>query len=180
MASQSGVIRIVHSHGTTGIFRANATTGAATLFVSGSFDGFTVDSQTGILYAEGSSHVCGYQLSTGAQVFDSGFIADNPDGIAIGRGALLGNLYVNTNNGVVYELNIASKLATSIATGGSRGDFVSVDPNGSLLLTQSDSILRLTPGAGGTFSDTPEPATFAAALAGLGTLAYFRRRNRGF
>ena len=41
-------------------------------------------------------------------------------------------------------MNLATNAQTVIGTGGSRGDFVTVDPNnGSLLLDQSDSILRL-------------------------------------
>jgi len=54
-----------------------------------------------------------------------------------------------------------------IATGGSRGDFVVVDPNNdSLLLTQTDRVLRLTaPNGSGFEGAAPLPST---ALAGLG------------
>src|SRR5262249_10392808 len=44
----------------------------------------------------------------------------------------------------VVEVNIANNTQTRIANGGSRGDFVHVDSNdGSVLLTQSDRVVRL-------------------------------------
>ena len=44
-------------------------------------------------------------------------------------------------------MNLATATQTIIASGGSRGDFVTVDPNnGTLLVTQSDRIMRLVPG----------------------------------
>ncbi len=80
-------------------------------------------------------------------MFKTQAIADGPDGIAVGVGPVAGNLFVNTNGGRVVEINQTTGAQTVIATGGSRGDFVTVDPNdGTLLLTQSDRIMRLVPG----------------------------------
>ncbi len=80
-------------------------------------------------------------------VFQSGTIATGPDGIALGTGPVAGNLFVNTNGGTVVEVNLKTAAQTIIASGGSRGDFVTVDPNnGTLLLTQTDRIMRLVPG----------------------------------
>ena len=80
-------------------------------------------------------------------VFDSGAISGGVDGIALGKGPVAGNLFVNTNGGTVVEVNLATAAQTLIASGGSRGDFVTVDPNnGTLLVTQSDRIMRLVPG----------------------------------
>jgi hypothetical protein len=73
-----------------------------------------------------------------------------------------------------------------IATGGSRGDFVTVDPNdGTLLLTQTDRILRLVPGVfvipphlltttttldvAPTMSSFGQPVTLTAVVATAGT-----------
>ena len=59
---------------------------------------------------------------------------------------MAGDLFVNTNGGTVVEANLATAAQTVIASGGSRGDWVTVDPsNGTLLLTQTDRIMRLTP-----------------------------------
>ena len=58
--------------------------------------------------------------------------------------------------GNLYEINLTTQAETLIATGGSRGDFVTVDPmTDTLLVTQNDSILRLT---GATFA-VPEPTS---------------------
>ena len=92
-------------------------------------------------------HVLGFDTTTKAKVFDSGIIAGGPDGTALGKGTVAGNLFVNTNGGTLVEVNLATAVQTIIASGGSRGDFVTVDPNnGTLLVTQSDRIMRLVPG----------------------------------
>ncbi len=161
-----------------GLYMVNPTTHAVTTIANGSFDGLTVDAVAGILYAESNNHIYGYRISDFALISDTGALAGNEglDGVAIGRGTLAGNLYINTNSGTFYQFNIATSALTLLANGGSRGDFVAVDSNGSLLITQSDRIMRLTPSAGGTFADTPEPGTFAVALGTLGALFLIRRR----
>jgi hypothetical protein len=103
------------------------------------------------------------------------------DGSALGTGTLSGNIFVNTNSGTLVELNLATKVQTVIASGGSRGDFVEADPNGSLLLTQSDSVLRLTAPEGGGFAPLPEPSTLVLSSIFIGmfgvTSAYKRLRR---
>ena len=101
----------------------------------------------------------------------------------ISGGALNGDIVVNSNDGSVYLLD---KLGdqTIIADNGSRGDYTSPDrTNGSLLLTQSDSIWRLSV-AGGTIGGgptVPEPSTWAMMLlgfVGLGWLGYRGKKGR--
>jgi hypothetical protein len=100
-------------------------------------DGSTVYSATG-------GHVLGFNTATGAQVFDSGAIT-GVDGTAIGIGQFAGTLFANTNDGRVVEVPLNGAPQIVIASGGSRGDFVTVDPHdGSLLLTQTSTVLRLT------------------------------------
>jgi hypothetical protein len=113
-------------------------------------DGLTISADGSILYVAifggtANGHTIGFNTKTGSQVFDSGFISGGPDGVAEGTGLLAGNIFVNTNDGHVWEVNIANvSQHTMIASGGSRGDFVTVDPHdGSLLVTQSDRIVRL-------------------------------------
>jgi hypothetical protein len=163
-----------------GIWEVNPVSGAVTNIYSGrSFDGLTTDGV--IVYAaREDGEVVGIRISDGAQVFDAGNIA-GADGIALGTGTLAGNLYVNTNFGSLIQVNVATKVQTTIGTGGSRGDFVTVDPNnGSLLLDQSDSILRLSAPEGGGFgpTTTPEPSSlmlFAVGAAGLAIYGWRRK-----
>ena len=139
-------------------------------------DGLSTDGTT--LYGAANGHILGYNIATHAQVFDSGNVGD-VDGTALGTGVLAGKIYGNTNSGNVIEVDLASLAVTTIASGGSRGDFVTVDPNGSLLLTQTDSIVRLTPPSGGGFvGQTPEPASIALLGLGLAGLGFTRRRKR--
>src|SRR5262249_27232956 len=144
-------------------------------------DGVDFNASGSILYVardDDQGRVLGFDTVTKAQVFDSGIITGGPDGLALGTGVLAGNLFVNTNDGRDVEINITTLAQTDIANGGSRGDFVKVDPNnGTLLLIQSDSIVRLTAPAGGGFEGAavPEPSSLcifgvlaSACLAGWG------------
>lgn len=165
------------------IYEVNPTTHATTLFSPTGADGLVVNSNGTTLYAASGSHVLGFDTTTKTQIFDSGVIPGTPDGIALGAsGPLANKLFVNTNGGEVIEVDILTLLQTVILTGGTRGDFVTVDLlNGSLLLTQTNSILRLTPLSGGFEGvTTPTPAAlplFATGLAGLGWLARRRRKQ---
>ena len=159
---------------TTGIRDVNPVTGSFTTLVTDEADGISLSQDGSIVYGAiisgpRSGHLIGYSTSTGAPVFDSGFLSGGLDGTALGFGERFGYIYGNMNNGTVLEINLATLASTIIATGGSRGDFVSADPSGSgdLLLTQSDRIIRL--------SGIPSPS--AAALLGLGSLLAARRRR---
>jgi hypothetical protein len=139
---------------------------------------FSPDGKTlyAALYNNG---IAAYDVASGSQTFYSSVsgIDAGIDGMVLGTGKLAGFIYANTNFGLLLQIKLSDGSQTVIASGGSRGDFVEVDPtNGTLLLTQTDSILRLTPPSG-----VPEPATFT--LAGLGALCLLafgqRRRKRG-
>ncbi len=115
--------------------------------VGGDIDGLTLSADGRTLYVAQNmaGHILGFDTITKQQVFDSGSIAGNPDGVAIGVGSLAGKLFVNTNGGAVVEVDIATHQQTVIASGGSRGDYVRIDPrDGSALFTQTDRIIRLT------------------------------------
>ena len=135
-------------------------------------DGLSLSADGGILYtANDNGHIYGFNTTTKANVYDSGSIPGGIDGTAVGTGALAGDLFVNTNSGTVYEINLLTNVQSLIASGGSRGDFVSVDPNNdTLLLTQTDRIIRLSPPAGGGFGGNPTPEPSTVATFGLGAL----------
>jgi PEP-CTERM motif-containing protein len=101
----------------------------------------------------------------------------------ISGGKLNGDIVVNSNDGDVYLLDALGNQAI-IADDGSRGDYTSPDrTNGSLLLTQSDSIWRLSVSGGsiGGGPTVPEPSTWAMLLlgfVGLGWLGYRGKKGR--
>ena len=144
-------------------------------------DGLTITPDGSTLYAEVGGHILGFNTGTGTQVFDSGSIS-GADGTALGFGSLAGDIFVNTNFGQVVEVNLTTLAQTVIVNSGTRGDFVTADPNGSLLFTQSTDIWRLTPASGGCIGNqcgtAPEPATLGLVGLALAAFAFASRRRR--
>jgi sugar lactone lactonase YvrE len=165
-----------------GIFDVNPTTGTSTVIEAGgtgtaAYDGIALSADDKTLYAADvtNQRVVSINLTTDA-ITSLGTVT-NPDGIAVGTGARAGNIYVNTNGGQFIQISLsAGNAQTVIATGGSRGDFVYVDPCGKILITQSDSIVTFGTGCG-LFSQTPEPGTFALLGIGMGLVGLARRRH---
>jgi len=130
------------------------------------------DGHTLYVAALNSGHVLGFDTATKSQVFDSGPIIGGVDGIALGAGPFAGTMFVNLNAGSVIELNMATLTQLVIASGGTRGDFVSVDPtNNTLLITQTDRIMRLN---GANF--VPEPGS--VVLMGIGAMCFLTFASR--
>lgn len=164
----------VSTLGNNVIWDVDPIAGTKTPFVNQSADGLTLSPDGTILYAEVGGHILGFNTTSKAQVFDSGFI-NGADGAAAGTGFFTGELFVNTNFGQLVEVNEATSAQTLIGTGGSRGDFVTVDTtNNTLLITQTDRVLRLN---GASFTSTPEPSVLSLLCAGLAGLAILRRRR---
>ncbi len=89
-------------------------------------------------------------------------------------------LFVNTNLGELWEVSLNDSTQTLVASGGSRGDLVSYDTsNNTAILSQTDSMLRLSLPAGFSFStsttNVPEPGILALMGFGLLGLARVRR-----
>lgn len=182
--SHTGKLYVSDCCSNTGIWEVDPVANTKTQFKnSGGYDGLSISGDGSTLYAEFGGHILGYKLSDGSQVFDSGFFSDGADGTELGAGTLAGKIYVNTNGGNLWEVSLADPLVrTLLVTGGTRGDFVTADPNGSLLFTQSADIWRLTPKAGGCIGancNVPEPRTASLlALAFLAAGGIGRRRAR--
>src|SRR5215831_16458253 len=138
---------IYASVGTTDVLEIDPIAKTSSLFAQNSQpDGMIVSPDGHTLYvaALNSSHVLGYDTTTKAQIFDSGPIVGGVDGIALGQGNFAGLMFVNLNAGSVLEVNMTTLTQLVIASGGTRGDFVSVDPStNSLLITQTDRVMRL-------------------------------------
>lgn len=67
-----------------------------------------------------------------------------PDGTAAGGTPGSQFLAVNENNGNIMQVGLATGAQSLIASGGTRGDFVTVGPDGCLYATQSTSIELVT------------------------------------
>jgi hypothetical protein len=146
-----------------------------TVFATGDVDGLAISDDGSTLYLIGENGVMtGYNTTTKAVVFSPLMVSNTIDGAVIGRGTLAGNMFVNTRDGKIIEVNLATKAQTTIADGGSRGDFAYSDvSNNSLLFTQTDSIVRLSEASVGA---VPLPAgVWAGAFTGLGGLIISRR-----
>ncbi len=108
----------------------------------------------------------------------------SPDGtgVIVGNNKFAGDIIANANDGTLWLLDPTANTSTLIGTNGSRGDYTGLDLNdGSLLLTQTDEVLRLSCGQGCAFTPpVPELSTWAMMIVGfcgVGLLAY-RRRDR--
>jgi len=111
-------------------------------------------------------------------------------GIIQSTNALNGDIVVNSNFGDVVLVDPTTLVQTVIANGGSRGDYTQADPNGTLLLTQTDSVWRLScgsecgvggsgggGGSGGSGGGTvPEPISIALLTVGLVGIGIARSR----
>jgi hypothetical protein len=164
----------VSTYQANNVYDVDPSNGTTTLFTNAFLDGLSTDGTTLYGADPGTGHVLGFNIATKAQVFDSGAIAGVPDGTALGAGKFAGDLFANTNGGTLVEINLATQAQTLIASGGSRGDFVQVDPsNDTLLLTQTDSILRLAPPSGAGFNGGGGNPTVPLPAAAWQTIGFF-------
>jgi hypothetical protein len=174
---------------------ANAGTGSARVVatVSGlNWDGVTVSPDGNTVFVELNQHVIGYNIASGAQVYDSGVLTGLPDGIAMisSTNALNGKLIVNfngvgLNTGFVVLLDPSNNSLTTIASGGARGDYVSADPNGTVLLSYSDVVYRLSCGANCSIGQlvpgiptTPAPPSWLLLLTGFAAAGLYLARRK--
>ena len=143
-------------------------------------DGITISPDGTTVYVAQGGTIKGYNTTTGAATGFSVTIG-GADGVGvIQSGSIFNNyLVVNTNGGLVDLVDPTGAVVTTIANGGSRGDFVGADKNnGTLFLSQTDSVARLSCGPGCQFTTTtPEPGTLGLLTLGLAWL--LRKRISG-
>jgi WD40 repeat protein len=149
-------------------------------------DGVTVSPNGTIAYVE-NGVIQAYDLGTGTLIRSFPNFGHGPDGTGvISGGKLNGDIIVNNNDGTVGLLDPTKPDGDPnqfiiIATGGTRGDFVSPDlTNGTLFLSQNEQVARLSCGPGcsigGPPPGVPEPGTLLLLGMGLAGLASIRRR----
>jgi hypothetical protein len=157
-----------------------------TLTSNFSADGLTVSPDGHFVYGSGGTIV---DLTNPNGAHGSFGSVSGADGMGVisapGNPSLDGDIIVNTTNGNIVLVDHVTFVQTILASGGGYGDYTSPDRNdGSLLVSSSNNLLRLSCGAGcgiGSVSPSvPEPSTWAMMIlgfAGVGFMAY-RRRNK--
>ncbi len=171
-ASNSGLVDIDPLAGTFRVINA-------TLFP----DGVSVSPDGTTAYVENGGTIQSYSIATGALI-QTYFTGHSPDGTGVITGGIFnGDVVVNNNDGTVGLLDPITSVYTLIATGGTRGDFVSPDlNNGTLFLSQNEQVARLTCGADCSFvpppPGIPEPGTLVLLGLGIAGLAFSRRNKQ--
>jgi hypothetical protein len=122
------------------------------LLASGNFDGATVNADGSRVYVAAGQAILGYDRS-GNQVLKLDVCCHNPDGIVVmGDGTksgdldVSGNVFVNANDGTMLRIDTYHGNTVSVvASGGQRGDFMTIGIDGCLYATQGPAMVRMEP-----------------------------------
>jgi WD40 repeat protein len=150
------------------------------------WDGVSVSPDGTTVYAANfpAGTIQAFDIASGALLHTFSGNGHGPDGTGvISGGTFNGDIIVNNNDGTVGLINPTIGTEDIIASGGTRGDFVSPDTsNGTLFLSQNERVDRLICPAGSSCGSTPPPVPEPASITLLGAalLAFggLRRRKR--
>lgn len=97
--------------------------------------------------ASAASHVAVIDRGGTVSFINAGPAAAELDGIAVAASRVPGQppfIFVNQNDGLIskVDLTTATPVTSNVMSGESRGDFVTVGPDGCLYATQTDRVLR--------------------------------------
>lgn len=151
-------------------------------------DGIAYTQDGSRFYEAAGTHVYGFDLKqSGTPVvldvdLSRNTPPDTPDGIAVAQSyALAGginvsnNVFVNTWMGHLVRIDTNNGNAVStVASGGSRGDFVTVGADGCLYATQSDRIEKMSPCFFAPFvvGNNTLPGSQVSVVLGSGTVTF--------
>jgi hypothetical protein len=151
------------------IIRVNTVSGAKSVYANApDIDGLSFDPRDGTLYgASAGSNIAVIDRSGHVTFINPGPSASSLDGIAVAATRVPGQppfIFVNQNNGVIskVDLTLSPPATSTVTSGGSRGDFVTVGPDGCLYATQTDRVIRVTNADGSCSLAPPDPAITAA------------------
>lgn len=152
------------------VVRVNPTTGAKTAYASvNGIDGLTFDPRDGTLYgAHQNTDVAVIDRSGGVSFISPGSSVSSLDGIALAASRVPGQppfLFVNQNNGTIHKIDLTTTVPTTslVMSGGTRGDFTTVGPDGCLYATQTAAVVKVTNADGSCSLAPPDPAVTASA-----------------
>jgi hypothetical protein len=173
------------SSSSVGLIDIDPTTGNYRVIVGGlQPDGVSVSADGTKAYVQISGGISVYDIATGHLITSYSGNGHGPDGTGVITGGKFdGFIVVNNNDGTVGLIDPTTGLEDIIASGGSRGDYVSPDTsNGTLFLSQNELVDRLScgPGCAIGVGAVPEPSTWAMMIlgfAGVAFMAYRRRSN---
>jgi hypothetical protein len=137
-----------------GLYRVDnlSTSPKATLLVHGTFDGTAVSPDGSRIYVPSGQSIVGFDRS-GQQVLKVDVCCHNPDGLvvapsgaSIGGVDVSGDIFANDNDGTMLRLDSKHGYRVNVvASGGLRGDFMTLGLDGCLYASQGNVVVRMEP-----------------------------------
>jgi putative nucleotidyltransferase with HDIG domain len=140
--------------GAAGLYRVDNLLGvrSVSLIAAGTFDGAAVSPNGSTVYVPSGQSVVGFDRS-GHKVATIDVCCHNPDGLVVLRSGtragavdMSGSILVNANDGSLLRIDTThGNLVSVVASGGQRGDFMTLGPDGCIYASQGNSVVRMDP-----------------------------------